>query len=63
MKKIKKGNANNSGNNSKVKLYSKNINYLEISEYSNKSNKSPFFKREKTRLFVAKNQFLKNIYQ
>lgn len=29
MKKIKKGNANNSGNNSKAKLHLKKINYLE----------------------------------
>ena len=55
MKKIKKGNANNSGNNSKAKLHLKNINYLEKGEYSNQSNKSPYFKREKTRLFVAQN--------
>ena len=55
MKKIKKGNINNSGNNSKVKLYSKNLNYLEKSECLNQSNKSPFFKREKSRLFVVQN--------
>ena len=55
MKKIKKGNSNNSGNNSKVKLYSKNLNYLEKSECSNKSNKFPVFKREKSRLFIIQN--------
>ena len=55
MKKIKKGNINNSGNNSKVKLYSKNLNYLEKSKCLNQSNKSPFFKREKSRLFVVQN--------
>jgi hypothetical protein len=55
MKKIKKGNSNNSGNNSKVKLYSKNLIYLEKSECSNQSNKFPIFKKEKSRLFIIQN--------
>ena len=55
IKKFKKGSINNSGNNSKVKLYSKNMNYLEKSEYSNKSNNPIIFKKEKSRLFLIQN--------
>ena len=55
IKKIKKCKFNNSGNNSKVKLNSKNSNYFERGEYSNKSNKSPTLKREKSKLFIIQN--------